>query len=110
MTSAPASNSKRSAGYSFEVCIRDIDAVFKARDMDLPLLVGWSYGAVLRWHWAGRNPDRGLGGGGRGRSFGRSDLDSREVGRVHFPSWGGPPSEMERVCQAERVGLVALRV
>jgi pimeloyl-ACP methyl ester carboxylesterase len=26
-----------------------------------PLLVGWSYGGVLAWHWADRNPDRVLG-------------------------------------------------
>jgi pimeloyl-ACP methyl ester carboxylesterase len=53
--------SKRSADYSFEACIRDIDAVLAARGLDRPLLVGWSYGAVLGWHWADRNPDRVLG-------------------------------------------------
>ena len=50
--------SKRSADYSFEACIRDLDAVLKARGVDRPLLVGWSYGGVLAWHWADRNPDR----------------------------------------------------
>lgn len=53
--------SKRSADYSFEACIRDVDAVLKARGVDRPLLVGWSYGGVLAWHWADRNPDRVLG-------------------------------------------------
>jgi pimeloyl-ACP methyl ester carboxylesterase len=65
--------SKRSADYSFEACIRDVDAVLKARDVDRPLLVGWSYGGVLAWHWADRNPDRVLGGGVRGRFSGRCD-------------------------------------
>jgi pimeloyl-ACP methyl ester carboxylesterase len=53
--------SKRSAEYSFEACIRDVDAVLKARGVDRPLLVGWSYGGILAWHWADRNPDRVLG-------------------------------------------------
>ncbi len=26
--------------------------------MDRPLLVGWSLGGILAWHWADRNPDR----------------------------------------------------
>lgn len=50
--------SKRSADYSFEACLRDLDAVLKARGVEQPLLVGWSYGGVLAWHWADRNPDR----------------------------------------------------
>ncbi|AHI01444.1 alpha/beta fold hydrolase [Kutzneria albida] len=53
--------SKRSADYSFEACIRDLDAVLTARGVDRPLLVGWSYGGILGWHWADRNPDRVLG-------------------------------------------------
>ena len=53
--------SKRSADYSFEGAIRDLDAVLKARGVDRPLLVGWSYGSILSWHWADRNPDRLLG-------------------------------------------------
>jgi pimeloyl-ACP methyl ester carboxylesterase len=53
--------SKRSADYSFEACIRDVEAVLKARSVDRPLLVGWSMGGVLAWHWADRNPDRVLG-------------------------------------------------
>ncbi len=50
--------SKRSADYSFEACIRDLDAVLKARSLDRPILVGWSYGAYLAVHWADRQPDR----------------------------------------------------
>ncbi|GGK48631.1 hypothetical protein GCM10011591_20060 [Nocardia camponoti] len=51
--------SKQSADYSFEACLRDIDAVLAARGVDGPvILVGWSYGGVLGWHWADRNPDR----------------------------------------------------
>jgi len=53
--------SKKSADYSFEVCVRDVDAVLKARGVDRPILVGWSYGAALGVHWANRNPDRILG-------------------------------------------------
>ena len=53
--------SKRSVDYSFEACLRDLDAVLKARGVDRPLLVGWSYGGVLSWHWTERNPDRVLG-------------------------------------------------
>ncbi|PWK86958.1 pimeloyl-ACP methyl ester carboxylesterase [Lentzea atacamensis] len=50
--------SKRSEDYSFEVCLRDLDAVLKARGVERPLLVGWSYGGILAWHWTDRNPDR----------------------------------------------------
>ena len=53
--------SKRSADYSFEACVRDVDAVLEATEVDRPLLVGWSYGAALAAHWADRNPDRVLG-------------------------------------------------
>ncbi|MGW1764804.1 alpha/beta fold hydrolase [Streptomyces sp. NPDC002073] len=53
--------SKRSNDYSFEACIRDLDAVLKATGVERPLLVGWSYGAALAVHWADRNPDRVLG-------------------------------------------------
>jgi pimeloyl-ACP methyl ester carboxylesterase len=47
--------SKRSADYSFEACLRDLDAVLKATDVDLPLLVGWSYGAALAMRSAERD-------------------------------------------------------
>jgi pimeloyl-ACP methyl ester carboxylesterase len=50
--------SRRSADYSFEACLRDLDAVLAARDVDRPILVGWSYGAMLAVHWAARKPDR----------------------------------------------------
>lgn len=50
--------SKRSKDYSFEACIRDVDAVLEARGVERPVLVGWSYGAVVALHWATRNPDR----------------------------------------------------
>jgi len=50
--------SKKSADYSFEACVRDLDAVLKARGVTRPLLVGWSYGALLGVHWAARYPDR----------------------------------------------------
>ncbi len=53
--------SKRSADYSFEACLRDIDAVLEATGVARPLLVGWSYGALLAVHWADRNPDRAAG-------------------------------------------------
>ena len=53
--------SKRSSDYSFEACLRDLDAILDATGVDRPLLVGWSYGATLAVHWADRNPDRVLG-------------------------------------------------
>lgn len=53
--------SEQSADYSFEACLRDVDAVLAARGVARPILVGWSYGGVLGWHWADRNPDRVLG-------------------------------------------------
>jgi len=53
--------SEQAADYSFEACVRDIDAVLAARGVDRPLLVGWSYGALLGVHWANRNPDRAVG-------------------------------------------------
>ncbi|SDE41346.1 alpha/beta hydrolase fold [Glycomyces harbinensis] len=53
--------SHQSADYSFDACLRDIDAVLEARSVERPLLVGWSYGAVLAIHWAARHPDRAVG-------------------------------------------------
>jgi pimeloyl-ACP methyl ester carboxylesterase len=53
--------SRRSADYSFEAAVRDVDAVLAASGVDRPLLVGWSYGAYVAAHWASRNPDRALG-------------------------------------------------
>ncbi|UGT71694.1 alpha/beta hydrolase [Nocardia gipuzkoensis] len=53
--------SRRSADYSFGAAVRDVDAVLAARGVDRALVVGWSYGAVVAAHWAGRNPDRAAG-------------------------------------------------
>ncbi|MFD5522445.1 alpha/beta fold hydrolase [Streptomyces sp. NPDC127066] len=53
--------SKRSADYSFEAAVRDVDAVLAARGVDRALVVGWSYGAFVGAHWAHRNPERALG-------------------------------------------------
>ncbi|MEV0295953.1 alpha/beta hydrolase [Nocardia sp. NPDC050710] len=54
--------SKTSADYSFEGCVRDVQAVLAARGVtDRPILVGWSYGATTAVHFAERNPGRTLG-------------------------------------------------
>ncbi|MCX5064689.1 alpha/beta hydrolase [Micromonospora lupini] len=53
--------SGRSADYSFEAAVRDVDAVLAARGVERAVLVGWSYGAVVGAHWAHRNPDRTVG-------------------------------------------------
>ncbi|MGW0180816.1 alpha/beta fold hydrolase [Nocardia sp. NPDC003345] len=53
--------SKRSADYSFDAAVRDVDTILAARGVDRPLLVGWSYGAVVGAHWANRNPERARG-------------------------------------------------
>ena len=53
--------SRRSADYSFNAAVRDVDAVLAARGVDRALVVGWSYGAVVGAHWAARNPERALG-------------------------------------------------
>ncbi|MBM2615930.1 alpha/beta hydrolase [Actinoplanes sp. LDG1-06] len=53
--------SHRSADYSFEAAVRDVDAVLAARGVERALLVGWSYGAVVAAHWAARNPERTVG-------------------------------------------------
>ncbi|WP_328367928.1 alpha/beta fold hydrolase [Micromonospora zamorensis] len=53
--------SKRSADYSFEAAVRDVDVVLAARGVHRALVVGWSYGAVVGAHWASRNPERALG-------------------------------------------------
>ncbi|GAB3242573.1 hypothetical protein GCM10027535_57330 [Mycolicibacterium hippocampi] len=50
--------SKRPMDYSFEGCLRDVDAVVAVTGVDRPVLVGWFYGAALAAHWADRNPDR----------------------------------------------------
>ncbi|ATL65593.1 alpha/beta fold hydrolase [Nocardia terpenica] len=53
--------SKRSADYSFETNVRDVDVVLAARGVQRALAVGWSYGAFVAAHWASRNPDRAVG-------------------------------------------------
>jgi pimeloyl-ACP methyl ester carboxylesterase len=53
--------SLRSADYSFEAAVRDVDAILAARGVERAVVVGWSYGAVVAAHWADRNPDRTLG-------------------------------------------------
>jgi pimeloyl-ACP methyl ester carboxylesterase len=58
---ARGKKSKRSADYSFEAAVRDVDAVLAARGVDRALVVGWSYGAFVGAHWASRNPERALG-------------------------------------------------
>jgi pimeloyl-ACP methyl ester carboxylesterase len=58
---ARGKKSKRSTDYSFETCVRDVDAVLAARGIKRCLVVGWSYGAFVAAHWASRNPDYCLG-------------------------------------------------
>ncbi|MBB5085028.1 alpha/beta fold hydrolase [Nonomuraea endophytica] len=53
--------SKRSADYSFETNVRDVDAVLAARGVERALLVGWSYGAFVAAHWVSRHPGRAVG-------------------------------------------------
>ena len=50
-----------SEDYSFEACVRDVDAVLAARGVERAVVVGWSYGAFVAAHWAARNPERALG-------------------------------------------------
>ncbi|TAG34421.1 MAG: alpha/beta hydrolase [Cytophagia bacterium] len=53
--------SSTSSDYSFETCVRDVEVVLNARNIEKAFVVGWSYGAFLAAHWASRNPDRCLG-------------------------------------------------
>ncbi|WP_316529616.1 alpha/beta fold hydrolase [Kitasatospora brasiliensis] len=53
--------SHRSADYSFEAAVRDVDAVLTARGVQRALLVGWSYGAFVAAHRASRHPQRTVG-------------------------------------------------
>lgn len=48
--------SKRSKDYSFQACLRDLDAIINARGIQNPILVGWSYGATLAVYWARLHP------------------------------------------------------
>ncbi|MFF3574897.1 alpha/beta fold hydrolase [Nocardia jiangxiensis] len=58
---ARGKKSQPSGDYSFEACLRDVDAVLAARGVERALVVGWSYGAFVAAHWAARNPERALG-------------------------------------------------
>lgn len=49
--------SNKSEDYSFNACLRDLSAVIKARQIEKPILVGWSYGAILAVHWVLNNPN-----------------------------------------------------
>lgn len=49
--------SKKSGDYSFIACQRDLSAIIKARQIEKPILVGWSYGAILAVHWVYNNPN-----------------------------------------------------
>ncbi|MGW1176439.1 alpha/beta fold hydrolase [Kitasatospora sp. NPDC002543] len=53
--------SKRSADYSFEAAVRDVDAVLAARGVERAVIAGWSYGAFVAAHWTSRNPRRAIG-------------------------------------------------
>ncbi|WP_376769973.1 alpha/beta fold hydrolase [Nocardiopsis metallicus] len=90
--------SKRSADYSFEATIRDLDAVLEARKVERPILVGWSYGALIGAHWANRCPDRVTGVVGVDGPFpcGWTDEASHDRIRRQYPpvpvgTAGGPP-------------------
>ncbi|WEP01025.1 alpha/beta hydrolase (plasmid) [Streptomyces sp. FXJ1.172] len=82
--------SKRSADYSFEAAVRDVDAVLAARGVDRALVVGWSYGAVVAAHWAGRNPGRTLGAVLVDGAFPYDWLDEAMEQRIRkqFRQWG----------------------
>jgi pimeloyl-ACP methyl ester carboxylesterase len=82
--------SKRSADYSFEAAVRDVDAVLAARGVDRALLVGWSYGAVVGAHWARRNPERALGAVLVDGAFPYDWLDEAMEQRIRkqFRQWG----------------------
>ena len=49
--------SKKSKDYSFDACLRDLSAVIEHRQVESPILVGWSYGAILAVHWANEYPN-----------------------------------------------------
>lgn len=47
-----------SSDYSFNTCVRDVDAVLAARGIKKCIVIGWSYGAFIAAHWTSLNPDR----------------------------------------------------
>jgi pimeloyl-ACP methyl ester carboxylesterase len=80
--------SKRSADYSFEATIRDLDAVLAARRVNRPVvLAGWSYGAAIALHWGTRHPDRIAGavsvdGAYPYDTFGKGDVSEEHIRRL----------------------------
>jgi pimeloyl-ACP methyl ester carboxylesterase len=82
--------SGRSADYSFEAAVRDVDAVLAARGVERALLVGWSYGAVVAAHWAARNPERTVGAVLVDGAFPYDWLDEAMAERIRkqFKQWG----------------------
>ncbi|MER8182364.1 alpha/beta hydrolase [Kitasatospora sp. NPDC094015] len=82
--------SKRSADYSFEAAVRDVDAVLAARGVDRALLVGWSYGAFVAAHHAARHPERTLGAVLVDGAFPYDWLDEAMEQRIRkqFRQWG----------------------
>ncbi|MEU6233266.1 alpha/beta hydrolase [Kitasatospora sp. NPDC047058] len=82
--------SGRSADYSFEAAVRDVDAVLAARGVDRALVVGWSYGAYLAAHWARRNPERALGAVMVDGAYPYDWLDEAMEQRIRqqFRQWG----------------------
>ncbi|WP_030266922.1 alpha/beta fold hydrolase [Streptomyces sp. NRRL B-24484] len=82
--------SGRSADYSFEAAVRDVDAVLAARGVDRALVVGWSYGAFVGAHWAARNPERALGAVLVDGAFPYDWLDEAMEQRIRkqFRQWG----------------------
>ncbi|MGY6019907.1 alpha/beta fold hydrolase [Streptomyces spinosirectus] len=82
--------SKRSADYSFEAAVRDVDAVLAARGVDRALVVGWSYGAFVGAHWTARNPERAVGAVMVDGAFPYDWLDEAMEQRIRkqFRQWG----------------------
>ncbi|MFE3081121.1 alpha/beta fold hydrolase [Nocardia tengchongensis] len=83
--------SGQSADYSFDACVRDVDAVLAARGVEQkPILVGWSYGALVAVHWADRNPDRiaGVVSADGAMPWGYTDPENVERIRAMFRKMG----------------------
>ena len=80
--------SRQSADYSFEACVRDVDAVLAARKVDRPVLVGWSYGAAIALHWSTRHPEDVAGvvmvDGGYPWDYLATVKGGREAGKEHI--------------------------
>ncbi|MCU7826678.1 alpha/beta fold hydrolase [Kitasatospora sp. DSM 101779] len=87
---ARGKKSGRSADYSFEAAVRDVDAVLEARAVHRALVVGWSYGAFVGAHWAARNPERALGAVMVDGAFPYDWLDEAMEQRIRkqFRQWG----------------------